>query len=106
MIPGSSRSKGGAAPFVLTAAMTSHCGHVRKQNEDVVAYTLSADSDGTPDHRLLALVADGIGGALAGEVASRIAADTVLRLDVELKGSPPGVLHACMMADNSALLVH
>lgn len=80
----------------------SHPGYVREQNEDAVACIVPDGADGKWD--LLALVADGMGGHAAGEVASRIAADTVLRLCTELPGSPPEVLRGCLIAANAAIV--
>jgi PPM family protein phosphatase len=106
LMPRLAQGKRGAVPFRVTGAMLSHPGCVRDLNEDAVAYVLPRDADGLPDHRLLAVVADGMGGHAAGEVASRIAADTVLHLYNELEGSPLDVLRACMTAANKAILDH
>jgi PPM family protein phosphatase len=84
------------APFSVTGAMLSHAGCVREANEDTVAYVLQAAGN----RGMLALVADGMGGHAAGEVASRIAADTVLRLYQQLGGSPHDVLAVCLAEAN------
>jgi protein phosphatase len=58
---------------VLLVAALSDVGCVRKNNED--NYGLFPAED--PSERSLFLVADGMGGAAAGEVASRLAVETV-----------------------------
>jgi serine/threonine protein phosphatase PrpC len=88
----------------LTCWMLSHPGQVRELNEDAVACLLANDGDRDSKWDVLALVADGMGGHAAGEVASGIAADTVLRLCRELEGSPPEVLKGCLVAANAAIL--
>jgi protein phosphatase len=65
-----------AAGFTLTAAMLTDRGRVRETNEDAVAYMLPADG-GPP--RALAMVADGMGGHAAGEVASAMAVQIITR---------------------------
>lgn len=54
-----------------TWATASHVGHVRDQNEDAVVPAVDGSSDGP----VVVAVADGMGGAAAGEVASRLAID-------------------------------
>ena len=61
-------------------ASDTHTGRVRENNEDAV----HPESDGYSTQPLLAAVADGLGGARYGEVASRIAIDTA----VEARGRP------------------
>jgi len=52
-----------------TWATATHVGHVREQNEDSVA----PETDGSAEGPIVVAVADGMGGAAAGEVASRLA---------------------------------
>jgi protein phosphatase len=59
----------------LTGASLTHPGKVRNNNEDVVLYHIPEVSNG--DRRGLFIVADGVGGHLAGEVASKLAVKTI-----------------------------
>jgi protein phosphatase len=54
----------------LRGSARSDTGQVRENNEDNLHLS-------TQDHLVLAIVADGMGGAVAGEEASRIAVDTI-----------------------------
>lgn len=62
-----------------TWASGSHVGRIRSSNEDSVHPTNAGAADG-----LLAVVADGMGGAAAGEVASATALDAVLAADTDV----------------------
>jgi len=76
------------APVHLTAAALTHVGAVRPENEDTIALAdwLESGSMAAPrmvdldvaDTPVLAVVADGMGGHAAGEVASRAAAEYLL----------------------------
>lgn len=70
----------------LSAAATSHVGMVRTRNEDAF---------GTSDAGRLVVIADGMGGHDAGDVASRIVVDTLR----ELLG------HADELADSGRVLL-
>jgi serine/threonine protein phosphatase PrpC len=72
--PGMSASAEAEAPG-LVWAFRSHPGAIRDDNEDFVgAYSPRV----IEDHAPLFVVCDGMGGHLAGEVASRMAVDSVL----------------------------
>ncbi len=62
--------------MTYTWTSATHVGRVRRSNEDSVHPTTAGSGD-----RLLAVVADGMGGAAAGEVASATALDTILKTD-------------------------
>jgi protein phosphatase len=92
-------------PLSVTGTMLSHPGCVRELNEDVVAYVLPSGT--VPSScDMLALVADGMGGHAAGEVASQIAANTVLRLYYKLEGPPPEILAKCLRTANQVIRKH
>lgn len=61
----------------IVGAMLSHAGRVREHNEDAVLYCIPHPDDSAAQLGVLALVADGMGGHAAGEVASAIAARTI-----------------------------
>ncbi|MBV9982347.1 protein phosphatase 2C domain-containing protein, partial [Bradyrhizobium sp.] len=86
------------------AAMLSNVGVVRALNEDVVLYATAPEGDAGEKRGTLALVADGMGGHAAGEVASALAAEVVRRVFYELDGPPSTVLTSAFAAANRAIL--
>lgn len=82
-------------------AMLTNVGAVRTLNEDVVLYVTPPGNTGTA---ALALVADGMGGHAAGEVASALAAETIRRVFFEIKGPVPQVFASAFKAANQAIL--
>jgi protein phosphatase len=84
----------------LHVAALSHAGMTGKNNEDrfaVLSHQLSAD-DSTPS--LFAVLADGIGGHRAGEVAAELAVDHISHAVAESNGRDP--LHIMEDAIHSA----
>jgi serine/threonine protein phosphatase PrpC len=61
----------------VDAASCSDVGRVRRQNEDVVALCEPPDRERLSSLGRLYLLADGAGGHAAGEVASRLAVETI-----------------------------
>jgi protein phosphatase len=78
--------------------MLSHPGCKRENNEDAIAYHLD-DASG----ELLAIVADGMGGHLAGEVASQIAVETLSQLYFASDEPPSDLLASCMTTANRTI---
>jgi serine/threonine protein phosphatase PrpC len=67
-------------PLGLTVAQRTDVGRKRQHNEDSVAYIIPKDQELLTHKGALFIVADGMGGHAAGEVASEIAVDTVCTL--------------------------
>ena len=63
----------------LAIGAASETGTVREQNEDTI-YVADSESDTAQQNGILLAVADGMGGYQRGEVASRIAIDTLQEL--------------------------
>ena len=78
----------------MRAAGQTHQGHVRSHNEDALAFS--------EDLGLL-VIADGLGGHGAGDVASKIAVETVLRLfeEKEVTRDLAGLTRAIHAADQT-----
>jgi serine/threonine protein phosphatase PrpC len=97
------------APAVKTlqGSMLSDPGLKRALNEDRAAYILPKDkNDAAVGNDFLAIVADGMGGHAAGEVASAMAIDIVYRTYVTGKGPPDKILKAGLRAANAAIYQH
>ncbi len=59
--------------MIFTWATGSHRGRIRENNEDSVF----PETGGRTDERLVVAVADGMGGHVGGEIASRLATDAI-----------------------------
>ena len=84
-------------------AMRTDNGAVRPHNEDRVSFVTPQPGDPMEARGSLMLVADGMGGHAAGEVASEIAAETVRRVYYELTGPMPHVLGSAFLAAHRAI---
>lgn len=94
------------ASWRVVGAMRTDVGRVRSLNEDTVAFVAPAEQDPEAKLGLLALVADGMGGHAAGEVASALAAEVVRRVYFSLDAPPPQALNAAFEAANRAIFDH
>lgn len=83
----------------LAVASLSDVGCVRDNNEDSIGVFPGED----PSRGTLLVVADGMGGAAAGEVASRIAVETVGERFFESQGPPAEALREALEAGNAAI---
>ena len=84
--------------------MRTDPGLVRELNEDAVAWITPQDKNVVANQGSLALVADGMGGHAAGEVASALAAEIIRRVYYDLKGPPPKVLAMAFAEANRAII--
>ena len=85
--PGSSDRKGDSdssmseAPvyYTIETCMATDIGCVRTSNQDSIAFVSPGDPEELRRRGVLAVVADGMGGHNGGEVASRVAVETICR---------------------------
>ena len=78
--------------FDVVASLLSDVGCVRELNEDSGACIQPDNSELRASKGSLFLVADGMGGHSAGEVASRLAVDVITRIYYEDAGDPESAL--------------
>lgn len=101
---------GGAETFKsslrVAGAMKTDVGCVRRLNEDSVVFVMPPAAAPDAKFGALALVADGMGGHAAGEVASALAVEVVWRIFYSMDAPPPQVLRAALEAANRAILEH
>jgi len=89
--------------FDVVASMLSDVGCVRELNEDSGTYIQPDDPEVLASKGLLILVADGMGGHSAGEVASRMAVEVITRTYYEDGGNPQSALKKAFREANRAI---
>src|ERR1700745_994549 len=90
----------------IAGSMLTNTGCLRPSNEDAVAYVLPARDDPNAVRGSLLIVADGMGGHAAGEVASGLAVEVVRRVYYARKEPAPESLMIAFEAANRAILEH
>ena len=86
--------------FVLVAATESDKGRVRDHNEDSVVYQDPPSPIVRRRRGVLAVLADGMGGHAAGEIASRLACETVSTEYFKASGAVDDALHQAIKDAN------
>ena len=89
-----------APAFELVASVQSDVGCVREINEDSGRLLRPSDPAQLAAKGTLVVVADGMGGHSAGEVASQLAADVVSRLYYETRAEPGQALRRAVEEAN------
>ncbi len=84
----------------ITASVQTDVGCHREINEDCSAYIEPGDGELLTKRGRLVVVADGMGGHSAGEVASRMAVDVISRVYYERAGDPAAVLKTSFIEAN------
>ena len=85
----------------LDVAQLTDVGRKRPHNEDNMAHVIPPDEETMARKGALFIVADGMGGHAAGEVASKIAVDTVTKAyyEDENEDIPPSLINAIRRAN-------
>jgi PPM family protein phosphatase len=89
-----------AEVFEVSASVQSDTGCVREMNEDSGLYHKPSEADALASKGVLLVVADGMGGHSAGEVASKMAVDLVLRLYYDSPSAAPDALREAVEEAN------
>jgi len=91
--------------LVMRGAMQTDMGRVRTSNEDAIFYVAPEDEEAGA-RGALAVVADGMGGHAAGEIASAIAAEALRRVYFASDRPVPEALNEAIMTANQAIFEH
>lgn len=96
--------EGGQAPELrIEAGLASDPGCVREINEDCARIIRPTAPDALARQGLLAVVCDGMGGHEAGEIASRLAVETIVKRFEEDEGDALVTLPRALQAANRAI---
>lgn len=96
------RDNGDCAPKLqVTAGMVTDTGCCREINEDFATVVVPRDSAVMARKGVLAVIADGMGGHEAGEVASRLAIETVERTYYECRDDVGESLNGAFLRANN-----
>jgi len=87
-----------AAGLRMRSVLESDRGLVRGANEDAHGQVA------TPDGALLLVVADGVGGHVAGDVASQMAVDVILEIAASSRAGPEALLREAIREANDRIL--
>ena len=93
----------GARPkpdYEVAASVQTDTGCVREINEDSGRFVRPSDADALKEKGVMLVVADGMGGHSAGEVASGMAGELVPRLYFDSKGEPHAALRGAVEEAN------
>src|SRR5215813_5423667 len=90
-------------PFLVSASLITDCGCVRDLNEDCCQVVQPSDPDLLDRKGVLIVVADGMGGCQAGDVASRLAIETVSRAYYSSAAEPQVALADAFHEANSEI---
>ncbi len=89
--------------YALDVAICSDVGQTRAHNEDRGQSVRPGDAATRAAKGVLVLVADGMGGHAAGEVASTAAAEIIAQTYYASTAPPPDALRAAFLAANAAI---
>jgi serine/threonine protein phosphatase PrpC len=92
--------------FEIVGAMLTDVGRVRTSNEDAVGFVIPSKNDPSASRGCLLIVADGMGGHAAGEIASALAVEVVRRVYFSLHLPVPVSLMSAFEAANRAIHGH
>ncbi len=93
----------GPKRLFVDAAVRTDVGRVREGNEDSVLFVRPRDLASQANRGVIAIVADGMGGANAGEVASSLACQTISDIYFSTLGSPDEALNVAFQTANQRI---